>query len=173
MALKIEVLDGEDGWIFAEPLDRECYPPEVMATIVWREVVWAHADKRVLVRLGGDIVCHAGLYFRDARSGGVPVFVGGVGGVMTAPRARRKGCAGAALRRAAEIMSGAGCDFGLLFCEPDVVGFYESLGWQMFDGDVFCEQPSGRVAFDMMHALVLPLRAAPGGGAVDLCGLPW
>ena len=40
-------------------------------------------------------------------------------------------------------------------------------------GDVYCEQPSGRVKFDMMHAMVLPLRCAPRSGVIDLCGLPW
>jgi hypothetical protein len=27
--------------------------------------------------------------------------------------------------------------------------------------------------FDMMHTMVLPLRLAPEGRVIDLCGLPW
>ena len=98
---------------------------------------------------------------------------GGIGGVMTSSRARRQGCAGRAMRRAGEVMAQAGCDFGLLFCETQNVGFYERLGWQIFAGTVFCEQPGGRIKFEMMHTMILPLRRTPSTEAVDLCGLPW
>ena len=81
----------------------QCYPPEVMATIVWRDVTWAHADKRIFVRLDGEPVCHAGLYFRDAKDGEREVRICGIGGVMTLERARKQGCAGAAMKTAARI----------------------------------------------------------------------
>ena len=47
------------------------------------------------------------------------------------------------------------------------------LGWRQFTGDVFAEQPEGRVRFDVMTAFVFDMRLSPQGGAVDLCGLPW
>jgi aminoglycoside 2'-N-acetyltransferase I len=173
MTLAIDILDGKEGWPLAEALDGQCYPPEVMATIIWRDVTWAHADKRIFVRLGGEAVCHAGLYFRDAKDGDRKVFVCGVGGVMTLAAARKQGCAGAAMKAAAKIMKDEGCDFGLLFCEPNNVGFYEGVGWRIFDGAVQCEQPEGRVRFDMMHAMVLPVLSESRASLIDLCGLPW
>jgi GNAT superfamily N-acetyltransferase len=170
---RIEVVDGDAGWALAAPLDRECYPPEAMATVIWRDVTWAHAGKRVVVHGENGIVCHVGIYFREGTLDGAPVHIAGVGGVMTSPRVRRAGHAGNAMRRASDAMREQGIDFGLLFCESHNVVFYEHLGWKIFPGEVFCEQPTGRIRFDMMHTMVLPLRLTPAGAAIDLCGLPW
>jgi aminoglycoside 2'-N-acetyltransferase I len=173
MTLSIDIRGGDEGWPLAETLDRACYPPEVMATIVWRDVTWAHADKRIFVRLDGKAVCHAGLYFRNAKDGERDVRVCGAGGVMTLKRARKQGCASAAMKTAAKIMKEDDCDFGLLFCEPHNVAFYEGLGWRIFSGNVYCEQPQGRIPFDIMHIMVLPVVEAPRSQTIDLCGLPW
>jgi len=173
MSISVEIHSGESGWPLAEVLDRECYPPEVMATVIWRDVTWAHANTRILVRDADRTVCHVGLYLRNGKDGEAPRYIGGIGGVMTAPDARGRGHAGTAMRLAADLMKHEGRDFGLLFCEPHNEEFYARLGWAVFDGDVFCEQPSGRIKFDMMHAMVLPLRSVPRSRAVDLCGLPW
>jgi len=67
----------------------------------------------------------------------------------------------------------AGADFALLVCEPHNFAFYRGLGWRQFDGELFCEQPGGRVRFAAMTPFVFDLRLAPPGGAIDLCGLPW
>lgn len=172
--MRIEVLGGEEGWPIVETLDREVYPPEVMASVIWKHVVWAHADKRVVVwDDGGRVVCHAGLFFRDGAHDGAPVKMCGIGGVMTSASARKQGVASAAMRRAAEEMPGHGVDFGLLFCEQHNVKLYGSLGWKIFAGQVHCTQPSGAMVFDMMPNMVLPLRRAPERGKIDLCGLPW
>ena len=173
MISRIEVVDGDAGWALAEPLDRECYPPEAMATVVWRDVTWAHADKRVVVHGESGIVCHVGIYFRDGTLDGASVRIAGIDGVMTSPRVRRTGHAGNAMRRASDVMREHEIDFGLLFCESHNVPFYEHLGWRIFSGEVYCEQPSGHIRFDMMHAMVLPLRLSPEGRVIDLCGLPW
>src|SRR5277367_1047566 len=96
----IEILDGDEGWPLAETLDRQCYPPEVVATIIWRDVTWAHADKRIFVQLDGEPVCHAGLYLRDAKDGERDVHICGIGGVMTLERVRKQGCASTAMETA-------------------------------------------------------------------------
>ncbi|MBV8976174.1 MAG: GNAT family N-acetyltransferase [Alphaproteobacteria bacterium] len=144
-----------------------------MATLPWRDVVWAHADRRVLVRESGRVLCHAGLFFRDGLVDGRKVRICGVGGVMTAADARRRGHASAAMKRAAQVMREEGVDFGLLFCEEHNVGFYGTLGWLAFPGKVRCTQPGGPMVFDIIPAMILPLEAAPRGGVIDLCGLPW
>jgi len=173
MTPTIEIVDGEAGWHESETLDRICYPPEVMATVVWRDVVWAHASKRIFVRLDGTTACHVGIYFRQAKDGRRDVYVAGIGGVMTLPSAQRLGCASCAMQSAAQLMQRLGCDFGLLFCEGHNIAFYERLAWQRFEGAVFCEQPEGRVQFDLMHTMVLPVASAPRANVIDLCGLPW
>lgn len=171
--MRIEVVDGEGGWPLVEALDREVYSPEVMAKVMWKHVVWAHAAKRVVISEDGRAVCHAGLFLRDGLLDGARVRICGVGGVMTSPSARRRGLAGAAMNRAAETMREEGVDFGLLFCERHNVGFYAALGWRIFSGQVHCTQPSGPMTFDMMPNMTLPLRLAPASGVIDLCGLPW
>jgi aminoglycoside 2'-N-acetyltransferase I len=171
--MHIEVLDGEGGWPLVEALDREVYPPEVMATVPWRDVTWAHADKRVVVSDLAGARCHVGLYWRNGTFDGTHVRMAGIGGVMTSSAVRRNGYASSAMSRAAQLMDEEGIDFGLLFCEPHNERFYGNLGWSIFDGEVWTEQPQGRIRFDMMHALSLPIRFAPQRGVIDLCGLPW
>jgi GNAT superfamily N-acetyltransferase len=171
--MRIDVLDGNEGWPIVEALDREVYTPEFMATAIWRDVVWAQADWRIVICEADDVVCHAGVFFRDGLLDGAPVRLCGIGGVMTAPSARRKGYAGAAMKHAAQLMADDNVDLGLLFCEPHNVRLYRDLGWRLFDGKVHCTQPSGPTIFDMMPTMILPIRMSPEHGEIDLCGLPW
>jgi GNAT superfamily N-acetyltransferase len=171
--MRVDVFDGAEGWAVVEALDREVYTPDYMATVIWRDVVWAQADRRVVIRDGGRAVCHAGVFFRRGQLDGRPVRLCGIGGVMTAPAARRKGYAAAAMQRAAQVMADEGFDFGLLFCEAHNVKLYGDLGWRVFAGPVHCTQPSGPMIFDMMPTMILPVGMSPDGGKIDLCGLPW
>jgi aminoglycoside 2'-N-acetyltransferase I len=173
LARTIEILDGDAGWPRAEVLDREVYPPHIMATVIWRDIAWAHADRRVLVTDEGTLACHVGIYFRDGTHDGSEVRIAGIGGVMTSERVRRQGYAGGAMKAAADLMREEQTDFGLLFCEPHNVNFYRNLGWKPFPGDVYCEQPKGKICFDLMGTMVLPLSRTPMSGVIDLCGLPW
>jgi|SRR5579871_1722641 len=173
MEPRIEIVDGGAGWARAEAIDDVVYPPEIMKTVVWRDVAWSHADKRILVTHEGRDVCHVGLYFRAGRHDGREVSIGGIGGVMTIAEARKKGCASLAMHHAAGMLVARNCDFGLLFCEPHNFAFYERLGWVKFEGEVVCEQNGETAPFAIMRALVLPLRLAPRAGLIDLRGLPW
>jgi aminoglycoside 2'-N-acetyltransferase I len=172
--MRVELSGGDQSWAIAEPLVALIYPPEIMATIVWRDVTWAHADERVLVYDEERLVSLAGLYLRQGLHDGSAVRIGGIGGVMTHPAYRARGFASAALRRADDSFRAHGVDFTLLFCEPKNFAFYGGLGWRIFPGVVIVEQPSGRGPFTVMAAMVCDLRKpAPSGGTIDLCGLPW
>jgi predicted acetyltransferase len=171
--VQIEVLSGEEGWPLVAALDAAVYTPEVMARVIWRDVTWAHADTRILVRENGEVVCHVGVFERQGTHDGVPRQMTGIGGVMTAPDAQRRGYASAAMREAARFMGARGADFGLLFCEPHNEPLYAGLGWRKFAGEVFCEQPQGRIRFDLMTAMILHVRSTAESGVIDLCGLPW
>jgi len=172
--MRIELHDGDAAWPIVEPLDKAVYTPEVMAHVPWRDVVWAHADKRVLLWDDRDaLVCHVGVFLREGLAGSLRKKIGGIGGVMTHGDARKRGYASAAMREAQRFMrDDAGCDFGLLFCEPHNVPLYRSLGWRAHDGDVLVEQPGGTKPF-FVGPMVLDLRYAPAAGTIDLCGLPW
>ena len=49
MSIEIEVLNGDASWPQAKPLYEAVWPPEVMATLPWKDVIFAHADLRVFV----------------------------------------------------------------------------------------------------------------------------
>jgi hypothetical protein len=61
----------------------------------------------------------------------------------------------------------------MLFCEPHNAPFYMGRGFKPFDGEIWCEQPQGRVRFEAIAPYVRELRRAPLRGTIDLCGLPW
>ncbi len=175
---RIDVEPGDAGWKRAGMLLREVWSPEVVATMPWRDVVWAHADKRVLVAdEQGDVLCHVGLYLRDATWDERAVRIGGIGGVATRVDSRRRGLAGSAMQRAAQEMRDVdGVDFGFLTCAPHHVPFYQRLGWRPFQGEIFVEQPQGRIRLDRLNVtgpMVLDLALAPRSGVLDMLGLPW
>ena len=40
--------------------------------------------------------------------------------------------------------------FAMLFCEPHNEAFYQARGWHAFKGEVYAEQPEGRIRFEAM-----------------------
>jgi aminoglycoside 2'-N-acetyltransferase I len=172
--MRVERHPGDEGWKEIQPLAALVYPPEVMASIVWRDVTWAHAAWWILVYGEDRLVSTAGLHLREGIHEGAPVRIGGIGGVMTHPALRRHGFAGAALRQAHAFFADQAMHFSLLFCEPKNIAFYAGLGWRAFSGEVVVEQPGTSGPFTLMTAMVRGVTApAPSGGTIDLCGLPW
>jgi aminoglycoside 2'-N-acetyltransferase I len=172
---RIEIRPGDAAWEEARPLFDAVWPAQLRATFSWAHVVWANAERRLLVWNDRDeLVCHVGCYLRQAKCAGSEVRIGGIGGVITRRDSRKQGHASTAIRMAvAEMRDSGGADFALLVCEPHNFAFYRGLGWRQFAGDLFCEQPGGRVRFDAMTPFVFDLRLSPQAGAIDLCGLPW
>ena len=100
--------------------------------------------------------------------------IGGIGGVATHPDHRRHGYASVALTAAIQTLRDReDIQFAVLFCERHNEAFYEARGWHRFIGEVWCEQPDGRVRFEAMAPFVFDLKGGAGGGILDLCGLPW
>ena len=175
MSIEIDVLDGNQSWPIAEPLFNAVWPPQVVAKLPWAGIVFAHAELRVLLQTEtGEAVCHIGIYRRDIEWNGRRMRAGGIGGVLTRNDSRRKGYATLALSAAIQTLKDEGStDFALLFCEPHNAPFYASRGWKPFEGEIYAQQPQGRVRFDAMAPHVYDLRRAPRQGTIDLCGLPW
>jgi aminoglycoside 2'-N-acetyltransferase I len=175
MSIEIEVLNGKESWQTAATLFDAVWPPDVVAKLPWADIVFADADLRVLVQAEGEgLVCHVGIFRREVTWNGRTIRAGGIGGVATRADLRRRGYASIALNAAIQTLKDEGAtDFGLLFCEPSNVPFYIERGWKPFQGEIFADQPRGRVRFDAIAPYVYDLRRAPRQGTIDLCGLPW
>jgi GNAT superfamily N-acetyltransferase len=173
--MRLEEKDGLESRAEIAPLRAAVYPPDVLATIVWRHVVSAPTTRRILVYDGSTLVSAAGILFRNATVNGIATHIAGIGGVMTLPTAQRKGFGRAAMLAAHEVAERRKTTaFGLLFCEPKNIGFYQSLGWCVFNGTVIVEQPDAVGPYHVMPALVRSFAdTVPAEGTIDLCGLPW
>ena len=176
MSIEVDILNGDGSWPLVEPLLDAVWPPEVLAALPWADVVFAHADLRVLVQSEVDgLVCHVGIYRRELTWNGRTMRAGGIGGVATRADRRGRGYASIALDAAIRTLTDEGSiDFAMLFCEPRLAPFYAARGWRPFEGEIYAEQPEqGRIPFTAIAPHVLKIRQAPLRGTIDLCGLPW
>jgi len=175
MSIEIDVLNGDASWKRTEPLHNAVYGKHIVETLPWGHVVWANADLRVLIDAPeGELASHVGIYFRTINWNGHDIHIGGIGGVMTRADCRGRGYASLALDAAVQTMrDNEAARFALLFCEPHNFAFYQARGWHPFAGEVYCEQPQGRIRFDLMSPFVLDIRRAPRDGVIDLKGLPF
>ncbi|MGO8909646.1 MAG: GNAT family N-acetyltransferase [Bradyrhizobium sp.] len=180
MSIEIDILNGDASWPLAEPLIKAVWPVHEVEKLSWGHIKWAHADLRVLIEAPKEesksgLACHVGIYFRTVTWNGRKFHVGGIGGVSTRADCRRHGYASVALDAAVQTMRDhEAVQFALLFCEPHNFAFYQSRGWHPFAGEIYAEQPGGKIRFEVMAPFVFDLtRHAPLLGAIDLCGLPW
>jgi hypothetical protein len=116
---RIEVSTGVAGWPQAASLLCAVWPPEIVATLPWRNVVWADADYRVLIcDLDDRIVGHVGPFINNAQWNACALKIGGIGGVAGREGSRRKEIASLAMQCAADQLRDVHMkDLGLLFCE--------------------------------------------------------
>jgi predicted acetyltransferase len=175
MSIEIDVLNGDASSAAVEPLFDEVWPPHLLKTLTWGDVVFADADLRVLLRAEtGDVVCHVGIFRRAVIWNGRKMRAGGIGGVATREAFRRRGYASIALEAAVQTLKDEGSiDFALLFCEPHNAPFYQERGWKPFEGEIYAEQADGRARFTAIAPHVYDVKHAPRRGTIDLCGRPW
>ena len=121
------------------------------------------------------MVSHIGVIVREASLDGAGVRIGGIGGVMTHPEARRLRHAAAGIGRAMSFLRDEQqCAFGLLVCDDGLVPYYEGLRWRVFDGELLTLQKGETVPFTFNRVMVMDLgETAPMGGTIDLLGPPW
>ena len=175
MSIEIDILNGDSSWTRVESLHDAVFGRQIVEKLPWGHIEWAHADLRALIDAPeGGLGCHVGIYFRGIVWNGHKIHVGGIGGVMTREDCRNRGYASLALDAAIQTMrANEAVRFAILFCEEHNFAFYRARGWQPFTGEVYCEQPSGRIRFDLMAPFVFDIRRAPRDGVLDLQGLPW
>ena len=105
MSIEIDVLNGNEAWPMAEPLFNAVWPPEVVAKLPWADIVFAHAELRVLVQTEiGEAICHVGIYRREIKWNGRRMQAGGIGAVLTREDKRGKGYATIALSAAIQTL---------------------------------------------------------------------
>src|SRR6185436_2520793 len=146
------------------------YPPEVIATLPGRFFTWASPQWSVLLWDQDELVSRVGLLKREIISNGETKSMGGVGGVMTHPTRQGQGLASQAMREASRLFDEElKVAYALLFCRPHLIEFYKRLRWNPFEGQVFVEQPQGKIEFSVNGAMVLDVKEpAPLHGILDL-----
>jgi len=165
----------DDGRAGVAALSRAVYPPAVSAAWPGRHLEWSDHESAVLIRAAdGELICYVGLVVRSALHDGRPVRIGGIGGVKTHPAARRRGCAARAIRRAVAFFhERADVGFGLLVCEPHLIGYYQRLGWQEFGGRLLVTQRGAPAEFTLNRVMVCAVQeVGPSAGTIDLLGPP-
>lgn len=105
------------------------------------------------LRVAGDLlVSHVQVIPIEVHGRDRDLTLGGVSGVLTYPQFRGEGHATALLHAAAGHINRQGFDLGMLFCGPEMIPFYERLGWRAL--------PEGRVlvgSADLHEDLVMVL----------------
>ena len=119
------------------------------------------------LRVAGDLlVSHVQVIPIEVHGRDRDLAIGGVSGVLTYPQFRGEGHATALLRAAAEHIDRQGFDLGMLFCGPEMIPFYERLGWRAL--------PEGRVLVggaDLREDLVMVL--GDEAALPDVLDLAW
>jgi hypothetical protein len=157
-------------------LTEAVYPPDAVADWPGRKLEWSEAELGVrVVDTSGWLVSYVGVLTREGTLDDEPVVIGGIGGVKTHPDARGLGYAALGMRRATDWFHELGkVDFGLLVCEPGLIGYYNNLGWVEFNGSVLTTQGHRRVEFTFNRVMTQTIGAeAPVTGVIDLMGPPW
>jgi GNAT superfamily N-acetyltransferase len=135
---------------------------------------WRPKDLHFLLYSDGEPVSHVGALKHVVSLKGKPATLGGVGGIVTVPGAQKKGFARRLMQHTANFLE---CewkvDAGLLFCLPEMIAYYEALGWQAVKRPVLIEQPAGKVV-SPLRVMVLPLSQEDWtSGSIELRSLPW
>lgn len=135
---------------------------------------WAPREWGVFVRVGGDLVSYTGILIREGAVDGEPALIGGIGGVATHPSHRGKGYASLGTGRALDFLVSRGVDWALLVCRDELVTYYESLGWRLFEGSTANTQFGQPEIFTYNNVMVRDLNlTAPVSGTIDLRGPAW
>jgi GNAT superfamily N-acetyltransferase len=142
-------------------------------------ISWSPPTWLALVRdPKGQLVGRAGVLERTVLWDGQPVLVGGVSSVSTDPDYRRQGIASAAVSRLVTHMcEDLNVAAGLLLASRMGAPVYKSLGWQIVEGPLRCDQPNGPLVwtdiFPDKPAMAWACQGTLPGGLIDLQGLPW
>jgi aminoglycoside 2'-N-acetyltransferase I len=128
---------------------------------------WEHTlgGTHVLAVEDDGPVAHAAVVPRTLQAGGRRLATGYVEGVATRADRRRRGLATLVLREAGRLIE-AGYQLGALGDGTGIPGFYQRLGWELWQGPTWADTPDGRVRTAEEDGSVLVLRT-PATGELD------
>jgi GNAT superfamily N-acetyltransferase len=133
-----------------------------------------HQDRVALAFVGEELVGQAAFLTRTITVGGTAIRVVGLGGVATEPAKRGRGIGGRLVAEAiAHAQRGEQHDFGFLQCPPDIIGFYESIGWQQVDAPVFERNGHAREAVPYPAMVRSLAKTTWPDGEIHLRGARW
>ncbi|MEP3224522.1 MAG: GNAT family N-acetyltransferase [Parasphingorhabdus sp.] len=163
--------DGALSWPETLELRKRVYPANQLES----PIEWAQAERRLFLYSGEDIRAVAGLYQREILWDNQYIAIAGIGGVMTDPAYQRQGFGKQIIRHLVAMLKAQDdWAFVLLFCEDHNIPFYDSLGFDLFEGRLEVEQNGKTGPFAFRNVMVQALsKPAPAAGYIDLCGLPW
>jgi GNAT superfamily N-acetyltransferase len=155
-SLMEEILDGTYP-VWGEGLTRQAYSAWNRGQL--RTDWGGQRLRRVALVDGATLLASAKRYDFDARVGGVPVSVLGIGAVFTPPGQRKRGYARRLIDEMVEDAAARDCRYALLFSEigPD---YYASMG--------FREVPRSLVAVDVVPGTGAPATYIRAGETADL-----
>ncbi len=114
----------------------------------------------VLARLDGELVSHAAWVTRWLQPHGrATLRTAYVEAVATAPAHQGRGFGSAVMRKVAELIDDYGYDIGGL--SPANVGFYERLGWELWQGPLFIRTEHGLLPTPDEQVMILRLARTP------------
>ena len=117
---------------------------------------WRKKDLHFLLYVDEKLVSHVGILLHIISTDCQTLNIGGVGGVVTVVEEQRKGYGALLMKHAGNfLIHTREVDFGLLFCLPRMISFYNSLGWKLTKQHILIEQPTGKIP-SPLPVMVLP-----------------
>jgi len=107
----------------------ECFPADVQSYARCRAWHDSWPAYTVIARRAGLVVGHLAIVVRTVACADVRATVAGVQSFCVAPRYRGTGLSGRLMARALDESLRRWVCFGLLFCVPELEGFYATFGW--------------------------------------------
>ena len=180
LALPLQVIDedhvGPELDAAVRRLLCECFPSDAEAFSLrraWNEVRPAYS---VFGRDGDQVVGQVGIVERRITCGGVPARVAGIQSLAVARNWRRSGLSQRLMTAAMNEARRRGARHGLLFCLPQLEGFYGRLGWRRVNRAVTMRDAAGRTVplTEKNISMELALAGDPlPPGPLDLEGRDW
>lgn len=137
-------------------------------------LTWRKPDIKFVGYAAGRAITHACAILHKVAIDDREVRLGGLAGVITHPDSRGKGFGGQIVSAAEDhIRTQMKAEFGVLFCHPELIPFYEPRGWHTIRGPITIDQPEG--ARETPHiVMVMPFaQAAWQDRPLKLGSLPW
>lgn len=139
-----------------------------------RSYKWTPPNWYITAWIEHTLIGRAGIIERDVHVGQKSIRVGGISGIITRSKWRRRGVASAIIGKAVTfIKDELGAQFALLLTKEAVAPLYTGRGWKSVEGPTTFEQPSGPTTYPKL-TMVIPCDDNKWPlGPIDLCGLPW